>query len=134
MEAVQMLDEDENNNNKSILLFTDGNTDIDAGTPGRTLQDSLDDVESAIQIAKEKGYKIYCIGLNQNGDVDETELAHIAQETGGDYLIATDVSSMTEFLKEYLRKLEMQILRALMNIQQTVIIIPLRLILTMRMF
>lgn len=99
MEAVQMLDEDENNNNKSILLFTDGNTDIDAGTPGRTLQDSLDDVESAIQIAKEKGYKIYCIGLNQNGDVDETELAHIAQETGGDYLIATDVSSMTEFFE-----------------------------------
>lgn len=99
IEAVNLLNTSGSNKNKSVILFTDGKTDIDAGTPGRTLEDSLRDVDTAVQIAKEKGYVIYCIGLNENGGVDEAQLAQIAQQTGGEYLIAADVSEITDFFE-----------------------------------
>ena len=55
LEAVSVLDGTEDKNEKCIILFTDGCTDIDAGTPERTTEDSKKDVGAAINQAKEKG-------------------------------------------------------------------------------
>lgn len=66
-------------------------------TPGRTTGDSLNDVNLAIQQAQEKGYRIYCIGLNSDGNVDEAELAKISTYTNATYHIAADVNELPEF-------------------------------------
>lgn len=97
LEAISILENSENENDKAILLFTDGKTDIDIGTPGRTTEDSINDVNRAVQIANEKGYKIYCIGLNADGKVDEQMLQNIATTTGGQYKIATNVNELPDF-------------------------------------
>lgn len=99
LESVDMLNHSGGNQNKSIILFTDGRTDIDAGTPGRSTEDSENDVRAAVQEAQEKGYKIYCIGLNDNGSVDEKELKTITETTGGQYLIASNVDDITMFFE-----------------------------------
>lgn len=99
LEAISLLEQSGSYEKRSIILFTDGRTDIDAGTEGRTTEDSLADVDRAIQTAQEKGYAIYCIGLNDNNSVDLEQLAKIATETGGQYLVTTDVSSITDFFE-----------------------------------
>lgn len=99
LEAISLLEQSGSYEKRSIILFTDGRTDIDAGTKGRTTEDSLADVDRAIQAAQEKGYTIYCIGLNDNNSVDLEQLAKIATETGGQYLVTTDVSSITDFFE-----------------------------------
>lgn len=100
LESVDILNRSGDNSNKSIILFTDGRTDIDAGTPGRSTEDSENDVRAAVQEAQEKGYKIYCIGLNDDGSVDEKELKTITEATGGQYLIASNVDDITMFFEK----------------------------------
>ncbi len=100
LESVNMLNGSGDNPNKSIILFTDGRTDIDAETPGRSTEDSENDVRAAVQEAREKGYKIYCIGLNDNGSVDEKGLKTITEATGGQYLIASNVDDITMFFEK----------------------------------
>lgn len=97
LKAEEILDEAPESDHKVIILFTDGRTDIDVGTPGRTTEDSQNDVDLAVQQAQEKGYKIYCIGLNADGTVDENELSTIALSTSGKYHIANDVNELPEF-------------------------------------
>jgi Mg-chelatase subunit ChlD len=100
LKSVDMLNNAGDNRNKSIILFTDGRTDIDVGTPGRSTKDSENDVRAAVQEAQERGYKIYCIGLNDNGSVDEQELRTITETTGGQYLIASNVDDITMFFEK----------------------------------
>ncbi len=100
LKSVDMLNNAGDNRNKSIILFTDGRTDIDVGTPGRSTKDSENDVRAAVQEAQERGYKIYCIGLNDNGSVDEQELKTITETTGGQYLIASNVDDITMFFEK----------------------------------
>jgi Ca-activated chloride channel family protein len=97
LKAEEILSETPEENEKIMILFTDGRTDIDAGTPGRTTEDSRRDVDLAVQQAQERGYTIYCIGLNADGSVDEGELAKIALSTSGNYHIAADVNELPEF-------------------------------------
>lgn len=97
LEAVSVLEESKSSNDKAIVLFTDGRTDIDAGTPGRTTEDSQKDVQKAVKLAAEKGYTIYCIGLNSDGSVDKKELKRMASRTGGKYHIAASVEELRDF-------------------------------------
>lgn len=97
MEAVSELDRSSSGNNKAIILFTDGRTSISKRTVGRTTEDSQNDLAAAVENAKKKGYKIYCIGLNSNGNVDEEELEKIAVDTGGKPHIAKDVDELRDF-------------------------------------
>lgn len=61
-----------------IIFLSDGKND-----PERSLEESNKDITKAIQISKEKGYKIYTIGLNADGSVDVNLLKSIANETHG---------------------------------------------------
>lgn len=98
LKAIDDLNSSGPNLNKSIVLFTDGVTDC-ARIPGRETEESLRDVDTAIRLAKDSGYKIYCIGLNDNHSVDEDALANIALSTGGQYKITSDVLELTEFFQ-----------------------------------
>ena len=97
LKAEEVLSGMPEKDRKIILLFTDGQTDIDAGTPGRTTEDSKRDVDTAIQQAQEHGYEIYCIGLNADGNVDEGELSKIALSTSANYHIANSVQELPDF-------------------------------------
>lgn len=100
LEAVSVLDNVDNGHEKAVILFTDGRTDIDDNIPGRTTEDSEADVDKAVQMAVEKGYTIYCIGLNADGKVNEEELGKIAITTGGQYHIVTDVNELPDFFNQ----------------------------------
>lgn len=97
LKAEEVLSGMPEKDRKIILLFTDGQTDIDVGTPGRTTEDSKRDVDTAIQQAQEHGYEIYCIGLNADGNVDEGELSKIALSTSANYHIANSVQELPDF-------------------------------------
>ena len=99
-EAVSVLNSSESTGKKAIILFTDGRTDIDDGTPGRTTEDSLADVNAAMEEAGRQGYPIYSIGLNADGRVEEKELYRLALNTGGDYRIAKDVNELPDFFNQ----------------------------------
>lgn len=61
-----------------IILISDGRND-----PERALEESNRDITNALIISREKGYRIYTIGLNANGKVDVNLLKRIADETKG---------------------------------------------------
>lgn len=105
LKAEEVLAERPEENRKIILLFTDGQTDIDVGTPGRTTEDSKKDVETAISQAQEHGYEIYCIGLNADGKVDEGELSKIALSTSANYHIANSVEELNDFYYSIIAKI-----------------------------
>lgn len=69
--------------NKYIVFLTDGE---DAGSEGREFFNTYDDV---ISDAKDKGIKIYTVGLIGSGGVDIELLKRIATETDGKYYLAT---------------------------------------------
>ena len=102
LEAVSLLDGSGANRNKIIILFTDGEIDINPKSEERTKQVSRDDVDRAVGQAQEKGYAIYCIGLNADGKMDKEMLELLEQmsaDTGGECLIAENVSSITDFFE-----------------------------------
>lgn len=106
LEAVSVLEESDSSNDKAIILFTDGKTDIDVGTPGRTTADSIRDTDTAVEISAKNGYTIYCIGLNYNGNVDEEELAKMTSATNGKYHIATNVDELREFFNSIFNEID----------------------------
>lgn len=102
--AVSILEENNSNNNKAIILFTDGRTSISEAT-GRTTEDSKEDVKTAVQTAVKKGYTIYCIGLNSDNGVDKEELENIAYGTGGEIHIAENVEEIEDFFNLIFNKI-----------------------------
>jgi len=75
-QTVALLKNDENSSNIAIVL-TDGiNT---AGVLPR---------DKAIQLAKDRGIKIYTIGIGRRGEINPLDLADIAEQTGGKFFIA----------------------------------------------
>lgn len=91
---------------KSIILLTDGTNNAGDVAPS-----------TAAKIAKQKGIKIYTIGVGTNGSItitdpygfssttmetkiDEAALKNIAAETGGKYFRATDSRMLREVFAE----------------------------------
>ncbi|CAH1189920.1 hypothetical protein PAECIP111893_00018 [Paenibacillus plantiphilus] len=83
-------------NHKFIILLSDGETDFGPAPTGRTVSDSSQDVESAIQAASAGGYPIYTIGLNHDGTVNQEELERIAELTGGKSYMANSADDLPE--------------------------------------
>lgn len=75
-EAFTILDNNlrTNQSSKAIVLITDGRSDVPVDIPTLT------------QLATDKGYKIYTIGLTiEKGSQEESELIRIASETNAQY-------------------------------------------------
>lgn len=102
-EAVNLLAENQSGNKKqAVLLFTDGHTEIYGD---RTVEQSLNDVQEAIQLAIENDITIYTVGLNSDGSVREEELNNISLNTGGKVQISSDMSELPTFFNNIFKEL-----------------------------
>ena len=84
--AVKLLDEGRNPKIPSaIILLTDGNTDLDNNPNKESKEEekSHEDKAQAIDQARDLGYQIYTVCLNENGSADISETKQIASATGG---------------------------------------------------
>lgn len=80
--AVSMLAENKKDNeNNVIVLFSDGETDLTYTRTGRTLNDSINDENSAYKKASEIGCRIFTVGLSNNGKLDTQYLNKISSNT-----------------------------------------------------
>ncbi len=69
------------NKRRSIILLTDGNTDLPNGP--RTVAESKKELEGTLKSLKEMDIPVYSIGLNYDGSLDKDEIANISGQTGG---------------------------------------------------
>lgn len=76
---------------KSVILLTDGTNTAGEVSP-----------LMAADVAKEKGVKVYTIGMGVNGsqDLDEQTLQSVADATGGKYFRATDRQTLQQVFDE----------------------------------
>ncbi|GIP32005.1 hypothetical protein J2TS4_12150 [Paenibacillus sp. J2TS4] len=97
-EAVKVLESGtEQGHVPLIVLLTDGNNSLGAG---KTQQQSDEMLEDAIQRAKDKGIPIYTIGLNADGQLNQTVLEHISDETKGKSFVTSTADNLPQILSE----------------------------------
>lgn len=88
--ATRMLDSDADPSlDSAVILLTDGNTDFSEVAKSQDdkknlEEDSKNAKSSAINTARNKGYKIYSVCLNANGTADVSETRDISVATGGE--------------------------------------------------
>ena len=75
--------------NKAIILLTDGYHNAGETSP-----------KTAVQKAKEKGIKIYTIGIGKKSDYDASLLETIAKESGGKSYAASSAKALASVYKE----------------------------------
>lgn len=75
--------------NKAIILLTDGYHNAGHTSP-----------KDAVQKAKEKGVKVYTIGIGKRSDFDVALLETIAQKTGAKSYAASNASELSRIYKE----------------------------------
>lgn len=81
LKATDLLDAKANDKLPSIMiLLSDGNTDFD---DPKQVQESKEQKETALEVARDKGYAIYAVSLNSDGKADGKELENIAKATNG---------------------------------------------------
>ncbi len=99
-EAVTILDSGHDPANYPlIVLLADGNNFLNkAGT--RTQAASDQELQEAIRKARDKGYPIYTIGLNADGQLNKTSLQNIATQTKGKFFEASTADKLPQILSE----------------------------------
>lgn len=81
LKATNLLEQKANSELPSIMiLLSDGNTDFD---DPKQVQESKEQKETALEIARDKGYSVYAVCLNSDGKADGKELENIAKATNG---------------------------------------------------
>lgn len=81
-EALRLMDDARDPAHKPvIIMLTDGNIELDA-RKGKTLADADRDTDRIIADAQSKGYPIYTIGLNYDGNLNRPYIDNIASQTG----------------------------------------------------
>jgi Ca-activated chloride channel homolog len=99
-EAVKVLDSShEEGYFPLIVLLADGNNDLDPNK-SKTLQQAEDELNKTVAAAKEKGYPIYTIGLNANGELNKDVLSNVANSTNGKFFEATSADQLPAILSE----------------------------------
>lgn len=99
-EAVKILDAGHDPANAPIIvLLADGNNFLNKAS-NRTQAMSDQDLQAAIQTAKSKGYPIYTIGLNADGQLNRTTLTKIAAETNGKFFETSTADKLPQILSE----------------------------------
>lgn len=95
-EAVKLMDAGHETGNRAVIvLLSDGKND-----PKRSNDESTKDLNEAIQTSKDKGYKIYTIGINHDGTVDKAQLSSISSSTGGKNYITNASEELPKILTE----------------------------------
>lgn len=85
-EAVSLLSDDTREDTEKLLIYlADGVTDLTKSKSGRTLQDSVADMEWSTGRAVESNIPVYTFGFTNNFGEDMNELTAISAKTGGTY-------------------------------------------------
>ena len=89
-----LLDGHEEKSNSSIILLSDGETDLRTSQTGRTLADSYADEEKAYAKAKEINCPIYSVGISADGRLNTEYLQKIADSSNGKTYDIRDAASL----------------------------------------
>lgn len=99
-EAVKILESGkEAGHYPLIVLLSDGNNWLNAGA-GRTQAASDQELQAAVQRAKELAIPIYTIGLNADGQLNKDALSGISKETGGKFFETSSADGLPQILSE----------------------------------
>lgn len=97
--ATDMLDTQRNTALDSvIILLSDGNTDLKEQS---AMEESEYYKEYAIGHARAGKYRIYCVGLNTNGQMNGSELQYIADQTGGEFVEVSDPADLSKVTETF---------------------------------
>lgn len=99
-QAVSMLQNRKKQTNAPIIcLLSDGETDLTNSNTGRTEEQSEQDVEDSIALAKENGIKVYTVGLNNNFSEVVDYLQVISKQTDGEAYVASSPFQLLELME-----------------------------------
>ena len=99
LSAVNMLQEYGNESLPSIVvLLSDG--EIQQASEEK-LKKSIENKETAMEIAREQGIQIYTICLNYDNEANPEEMAQIANATGGQFREITDAADLQSVFDLY---------------------------------
>lgn len=99
-EAVSILqDNAQQGHEPMIVLFADGNNQLNSNS-GRSNSDADNELNTAVEQAKQNGYPVYTIGLNADGKLNQEALKKIADDTGGKSFVTTSAEELPEILSE----------------------------------
>jgi Ca-activated chloride channel family protein len=99
--ATEMLDsiKGQNTNKPMIVVFTDGNNDIQTNG-NRKYSDIQNDLNNDLAKAKKGGYPIYTIGLNADNKLNKNYLQNISNATNAKSFITTNASQLPSILSQ----------------------------------
>lgn len=101
-QAVELLGQQENNREKLVILLSDGKTDLEHSSTGRTLEQSQADLEQAVQQAQKQHISIHTIAF-ANEYLDNTDyLTVLAADTKGTSQIAASPLNLNQMISEIL--------------------------------
>ena len=99
-EAVNILqDSSQQGNEPMIVLFADGNNELNSNS-GRSNSEADQQLNEAVQQAKQKGYPVYTVGLNADGKLNQQALKNIATETGGKSFVTSSADELPGILSQ----------------------------------
>ncbi|MEK8211492.1 vWA domain-containing protein [Paenibacillus sp. FSL L8-0463] len=99
-EAVKVLENGSDPGHEPmIVMLADGNNDLDESS-GRTQSQSDQELDAAIETAKQKGYPVYTIGLNADGKLNKEILAGLSDKTGGKAFTTDSADDLPQILSE----------------------------------
>ena len=99
-EAVKVLEQGADPAHEPmIVLLADGNNYLNKES-NRTQAESDQELNQAVEDAKQKGIPIYTIGLNADGQLNEAALAELADKTGGKSFATKSAEDLPQILSE----------------------------------
>lgn len=102
LEAVNTLVRDGDPDKQSVvILFSDGRTDL--GDDKDALDQSLENKETAIETAQDKGIPVYTICLAASDTADPAELQAIASRTSGEAAEVSRPEDLADAFEEFYR-------------------------------
>ncbi|GIO38230.1 hypothetical protein J41TS12_30910 [Paenibacillus antibioticophila] len=99
-EAIKVLQNGADpNHDPMIVLLADGNNDFNKAS-GRTAAQSDQELEAAVEEAKQADIPIYTIGLNADGKLNKEALAELSDKTGAKSFSTSSAEDLPQILSE----------------------------------
>lgn len=99
-QAVEMLGAQEDDREKLVILLSDGKTDLEQSTTGRTLEQSEEDLNQAVEQAEKENIAVHTIGFANEYLEDTDYLAIISANTQGSTHIAASPLRLNQIINQ----------------------------------
>lgn len=101
-QAVEMLEKSGDSNlPSSIILLSDGNTDLNGKNSDKNLKESNKKKKEAIDIARKKDISIHSVCLNANGKAKLSELQEISDSTRGTCVEVKSANDLKDVFNQF---------------------------------